>query len=496
MRCVLGIDIGSSAAKAGLFSPEGTALRMASRAYATEEPRAGHKEQDPECWWKAAVECIREVTANVAADEIAAVAAVGHISSCTFVDGDGRPLRHAITFQDLRGASEMGRLYGRFTRAELAALLDIDLPPAPTWLLPKLLWMERNEPATLARTRHLLQAKDFINFRLTGEFASDASSNRGLVDFRTNRPSEPVFRAFGLAPELVPRLIEPAASMGAVTARAAAETGLRQGLPVMAGWNDLNACVLGSAVVEPGQTFNISGTSEHVGTVVSAEQRVPELICAPFLDGKRLFYGVTTCGGGSLEWYRRTFGTPLEELIERAAQTPAGCEGLLFLPYLEGERAPIWDAQASGAFVGLRGRHGQGHFVRAILEGVAYSLRQILEIVERHAATGESVIVSGGPSGIGLWNQIKSDVLGRPLVRAGSAHAGVLGAAMLAAVGAGMYATAEEAARGMATLAERFAPEAAQRAMYGEMFARYTKLYPALRECLEGKKSESIEAYV
>lgn len=439
-------------------------MRFASRAYPVL-----FGEQNPRDWWTAVCDCIREV----AAGEVLAAGATGHISSLTFVDKSGAPLRPAIGFQDQRAVEEVQELSNAFSREELASQLGIDLPPAATWPLPRLMWLRKHEPATLERAHYCLQAKDYVNFRLTGQFASDASSNRGLVDLNTGRLAGDVFAALGLPADLLPPIFGPEETIGTVTASAAAETGLAAGTPVVAGWNDLNTAVLGSGSPP---LFNITGTSEHVGAVTQTARHSPQLTCAPFLPGNWLYYGVTSCGGGSLEWFSRAFETPVEELLGLAGAAPAGSDSLFFLPYLQGERAPIWDGQASGAFIGIRTHHDRRHFARAILEGVAFSLRQILDLVQ---SPGGQIRVSGGAARSPLWNRIKADVFGREVAILENTHTGVCGAAMLAAVGAGEYADAGAAARCMNKVATAFAPSHA--ALYEELYQRYCGLYPALR---------------
>lgn len=483
MEYVLGLDIGSSAAKVGLFTPDGEAVAVATRCYPTSEPLPGYKEQDPELWWAAAADGIRQVSRRVSPARIVALGAAGHISSFTFVDETGALLRPALGFQDQRALMELEELCRMFTREELALHLGIDLPPAATWPLPKLMWFQKHETATLDKARCLLQAKDFVNLRLTGEFASDVSSNRGLVNLSSGRIAEPVFSRLRIRHDLVPPLRAPEEVMGRVCGSAAGETGLRPGLPVVTGWNDLNASVLGSGAVHAGDAFNITGTSEHIGVVTARNHSVPQLVCAPFLPGRMLLYGVTSCGGGSLEWYGKVTGRPIEELLSLAGEAAPGAESLLFLPYLEGERSPIWDARASGAFVGIRALHNQRHFVRAILEGVAFGLRQILELVERNVeAGGQPVVLSGGAARAPLWNQIKADVLGRPAVVARTPHAGMLGAAMLAGVAAGWRRDCLQAARAMAKVSAEFVPGPDRSARYQASYSRYCELYPALRE--------------
>ena len=489
MNCLIGLDIGSSAAKVGLFCEQGKVVAMASYPYVTAEPRPGYKEQNPADWWSAVTSGIREVLGVVQDASILAVGITGYIASLTFIDADGRPLRPSISFQDQRAFAEVDSLYESFSRTELAELLAIDLPPAPTWPLPRLLWMRKYEPALLDRTRYLLQAKDYINLRLTGQVASDPSSNRGMVDFSTNRVATDIFTRLNL-PDLLPSLFPPERIIGKITPEAALETGLSIGLPVIAGWNDLNACVLGSGIVASGEAFDVTGTSEHIGIVTTELSSTEELICAPYLSGKKLLYGVTSSGGGSLQWFREFSGKSIDELLAAATVT---ANGLLFLPYLEGERSPIWDPHTSGALLGLRNVHGEGDVTRAILEGVAFSLRQNLEIIEKHTLlTPKTLIASGGASRAQLWNQIKADVLAKDVVTLQNPHAGIQGAAILAAVAVGLYPDPETAAVTMTQMAERFHPQPGNRQHMNRMYALYSEVYPALHGTLCRLNAEAL----
>jgi sugar (pentulose or hexulose) kinase len=489
MHGLLGLDIGSSAVKVGLFDEAGTALATASYAYSTAEPRPGFKEQNPEDWWTGVKKGIHQVLGEVEDVTVVAVGATGCISSLTFVDGEGNVLRPSIAFQDQRAVEEVAEIQQEFSRGELAELLGIDLPPAPNWPLPRLLRMRKHEPEVLERTRYLLQAKDYVNLQLTGEFASDSSSNRGLVDLSTNCSAKAIFAKLNL-PDLVPLLFRPEEMIGRVTRKAAGETGLTAGLPVVAGWNDLNACVLGSGIVEDGQAFDVTGTSEHIGVVTSNDYATERLMCAPYLPGKKLLYGVTSSGGGSLPWFSRFAGKSIDELLASTAVTSSE---LIFLPYLEGERAPIWDPLASGVLVGLRSSHGQGDVARAVLEGVAFSLRQIIELVETHAAfRPQTLIASGGGSTAAVWNQIKADVLDKEVVTLRNPHAGILGAAILASVAGGFYADIESAAVRMTRTAQHFRPIETNRRHMDEMFALYNEVYPALRGTMGRLRRENL----
>ncbi len=463
-------------------------MATANHPYATAEPQPGYKEQDPRDWWNAVIQGIREVLGVVPNASVLAIGIAGYVSSLTFLDAENKPLRPSIRFQDQRAFAEVDRLYESFSRAELAQLLGIDLPPAPTWPLPRLLWMRKHEPAVLDRTRYLLQAKDYINLQLTGEIAGDPSSNRGMVDFSVNRPATRVFAKLDL-PVLLPPLFEPEQIIGKVTAKAALETGLKPGVPVITGWNDLNAAVLGSGVINSGQAFNVAGTSEHIGIVTTVHSSTEQLICAPYRPGKKLWYGVITSGGGSLHWFRQFSGKSIDELLAAATAT---ANGLLFLPYLEGERSPIWDPHASGVLLGLRTVHNQGNVTRAILEGVAFALRQNLEIVEAHARLQpDTLIASGGTSNISLWNQIKADIWNKEVVTLRNPNAGIQGAATLATVAAGLYPDPETAAKAMAQTAQRFHPLPDNHQQMNRMYALYNEMYPALHGTLSRLRAET-----
>jgi xylulokinase len=479
---LIGIDIGSSAVKAGVVTAEGQVRAVARHAYPTDEPQPGFKEVDPELWWERAVACLREVTEGLPGEDILAVCAIGHISSLTFVDGMGRPVRRSLGFQDQRADNELADLYDRFSREELVSLLGIDLPPSATWPLPKLIWLRKHEPETLRKTRCLLQAKDFVNLRLTGEFATDPSSSRGLADQTTGLVAGSVLDSLGIDPQLLPRPYDHMSVIGGVSGQAAQITGLRRGLPVVCGWNDQNACVLGSGAVAVGSGFNVTGTSEHMGLVTGRHYPNPNVMCGPFLKGRRLLYGATLSGGGSLDWLSKATARPIADLLTLAASVPAGSDSLLFLPYLEGERAPVWDRDAAGAFVGLRTRHTQAHMSRAVLEGVGFSLRQIRDVIEAESGhTPSEVTVSGGAARIRLWNQIKADIWGRTVSIPSSSETGVLGAAILAAVAAGCHPDCEAAAGRMVRQDCAVLPSPDAAAVYNRLYEAYLELYPALR---------------
>jgi xylulokinase len=502
---VAGIDLGTSSCKVGMFDAAGRPLGFGQSAFALDRGPDGRAEQDPAAWWPAVCQAVRQAVASsgVAAASVAAIGLSGQVGTHLLVDRQLQPLRPALSWQDTRAQAEAAALLERLGRERLAMALGIDLPPGPAWPLPRLLWLQRTAPEQLARTWRLLQVKDYVLFHLTGALATDASSWRGLLRLPGPEIAADLLRDLGLPDDLLAPRHPPAAVVGAVTPAAAEACGLAVGTPVVVGWNDLNCGLLGTGIVAPGMGFDIGGTSEHLGVALAQAapvQHADGLMVASYLmeapDGAaRVCYGVTSAGGGSLEWYAgafvpdllRSYGLSLPSgavnaLEAEAAQVPPGAEGLVFLPYLNGERAPIWDSAARGVFLGLSSRHRHRHLARAVLEGVAFSLRQVLAAVE--AATGVSVgsvRVSGGPAGLRLWNQIKASALGRPLLVPAVTQAACLGAAMLAAVGAGWYPRAEAAAGAMVHAAAQVDPEPRHAARYDDVFAVYASLYPALR---------------
>jgi len=349
----------------------------------------------------------------------------------------------------------------------------------------------------------MLQVKDFVVYRLTGELATDASSWRGLVCLPGSEIALALLRELDLPVDLLAPRYPPTALIGRISRQAAEACGLTAGTPVVTGWNDLNCGLLGTGVVRPGMGFDMGGTSEHLGVTLSAAALVPsaeKLMLAPYLSEEpmgaaRVCYGVTSAGGGSLEWYANQFVPDLLQsyglllptdaparLEAIAASAPPGAAGLVFLPYLHGERAPIWDATARGVFFGISSHHTHRHFVRAVLEGVAFSLRQVLQTVETTVgAQVNEVHVSGGPASLGLWNQIKASILNRPVRIPQVTQAACLGAAMLAAIGNGWYVGAVQAAEAMVQPTQQVDPDPRDSARYNALFSLYASLYPQLQ---------------
>lgn len=471
---VLGIDLGTSSCKAGVIDASGALLGLGSQPYPTYRPSPHVAEQEPADWWQALQFSVRQALAAAGggAESIEAIGLSAHIPTLVLAGSDGCPLRPAVTWQDGRGLGEERGL----SRAEAG----ITLPGSPSWPIPRLRWLLATEPATVQRTRWFLMAKDWIYMRLTGALATDASTWRGLIHMESGLLSDAAAAEVGWVADRLPQVHAPTAAPAQLLPAAAAALGLPAGLPVVVGWNDAWCNLLGSGAVEPGLAFDICGTSELAGQVLDYPEERAGWISAPFTEGLHLLYGPTQAGGSSLEWFGRLHGLAPTEVAEVAAGAPPGSDGVIFLPYLQGERAPHWDPGASGLFAGLRQSHTRAHMARAVLEGVAFSVRQL---VTGGSQPPSLLLASGGGARGALWNQIKADILGAPVATVEVGEAGVLGAAVLAAVGAGWAPEPAAAAREMVRRSRIFEPRWHE--AYEAGYQGFLRLYPAVRAALE-----------
>lgn len=484
----LGIDVSTTATKALLMDAAGKVVGVASSEYSFEVPRPMWTEQHPELWWQGAVATIRQVLAKtgVGPAEIRGVGLTGQMHGLVLLDASGQVLRPAILWNDQRTAAECDEIRGRLGRERLIRITGNDALTGFT--APKVLWVRNNEPALFARTRHILLPKDYVRYRLTGEYATDKADGAGMLLFDLARRdwSREVLEALEIEPAWLPRTLEGPEVCGAISPAAAEATGLRAGTPVMAGGGDQAAQAVGVGAVESGIVALTLGTS---GVVFASTDR-------PFIEPEGRLHafchavperwhlmGVMLSAGGSLRWYRDTLmpGTSFDLLLSPAARVPPGSEGLFFLPYLTGERTPYADPLARGAFVGLTVGHTQAHLTRAVLEGVAFGLRDGFELIGALGLAGISQVrVSGGGARSALWRQILADVLAVELVTVNTAEGAAYGAALLAATGAGIFANVAEACSAVIEITGSAAPGPAA-TVYRELYPLYRELYPALR---------------
>lgn len=485
---LVGLDLGTSALKAGLFTPDGQRLALERHPYPLYTPHTGWAEQEPADWWAAAVRGLRGLAAaaQAAGGEIVAIGLAGQCPGHVLLGPGGDALGRAIIWRDQRAAAEAAWLAEHLAPADaerwtgLASLADATQPPA------RLLWLKTHRAAEWERARAVLQPKDYLAFKLTGVLATDVNSAYTLAHPRPPRYEPDYLAALGVPARLLAPLCPPHGVAGQVTAEAGQATGIAAGTPVVIGTIDAFCDLLGSGAVEPGQAVDVAGTSEIIGLATAGPAAGAGVFPTDLNDEIHFLCGPTQAGGDALRWLARGFFPDLDPLdfaaLEGAASaSPPGSRGLIFLPYLAGERAPIWDAQARGAWVGLTLAHGRGDCARAVYEGVAFAVRHVLEQCEAAAGSAaRQVTICGGSAHSDFWNQLKADVLRRPVV-ATSAESACLGAAALASAGLGLHPSLAAAAQALARPRRAYQPNTAAAGQYDQAFAVYKELYPALR---------------
>jgi xylulokinase len=487
MSHVLGLDVSTTATKAEILDAGGAVHAAACPEYRFETPRPLWSEQDPRLWWDGAVDAIRTVleVAGLRGEDVEAVGLAGQMHGLVALARDDRVLRPAILWNDQRTHAECDLIRETIGRERLIAITGNDALPGFT--APKLLWVRRNEPDVWSEIAHVLLPKDFVRLRLTGDHAVDRADGAGtlLFDLAKRDWSDEVVGALGIERAWLPRTYEGTAITGSISAGAAEATGLRTGTPVVAGGGDQAASAVGVGAVEPGVVSLSLGTSGVVfattdGPLIDPEARLHSFCHS--VPGRWHVMGVMLSAAGSLRWFRDALAPDVEfaTLVAEANDVPPGSDGLLFLPYLSGERTPYPDPRARGGFIGLRAQHGRPHMTRSVLEGVTFGLRDSLELM-RSVGVGrfDEIRATGGGSTSALWRRILADVLETTVVTTTTSEGAAHGAAMLAAVGVGWFPTVEEACRRFVAVGERVDPSSAAD-VYRERYAQYRSLYPAL----------------
>ncbi|HWS56726.1 MAG TPA: xylulokinase [Pyrinomonadaceae bacterium] len=490
----LGIDVGTGGSRAVLINPEGRVVASATVEHAPfASPRAGWAEQEAADWWRASSAAARAALSQDGArgTEVGAVGLTGQMHGAVLLDEGGRPLRPSIIWCDQRTDAQCRALT---ERVGASRLIELTCNPALTgFTLPKMLWVREAEPEVWARARAVLLPKDYVRLRLTGERATDVADASGtlLFDVAARTWSREMMEAAGIDERMLPRAFESHEVTGRVSRGGAEATGLREGTPVVAGAGDQAAGAVGMGIVRPGSVSATVGTS---GVVFAATDR-------PALDprgrvhtfchavpGRWHVMGVTQGAGLSLRRFRDQFGAgredgrdPYERLIEEAAGAPAGADGLLWAPYLMGERTPHLDPHARAALVGLTAAHTRAHVVRALLEGVAFSLRDTFEIFKEMGVPAEAVRVGGGGARSALWRRIQAGAYGRAVETVETEEGAAYGAALLAGVGAGAWAGVDEACRAVVRAAARVEPGEGEAEFYARRYEAFRRLYPALK---------------
>jgi xylulokinase len=462
MAVCVGLDVGTTGVKAVAVSPDGAVLARAERSYPLSTPRPGWSEQDPEDWWRAAEAALAEVSAGV---EVLGIGLSGQMHGLVALDAADRVLRPAMLWNDQRTGEEC---------AEIEGLLGVDRLIELTgnralagFTAPKLLWLRRHESAIYERIARVCLPKDYVRLQLTGEWVTDVADASGtlLLDVAARRWSEEVLAALDIPPEWLPRVFES---------------------PDVAGAGDCAAAALGVGITAPGSLSIVLGTSGVVFAVLTEYRPEPAGRLHTFchaVPGAWHAMGVMLAAAGSLQWFRDRLApeASFDDLVAEAARWKAGADGLFFLPYLAGERTPHADPDARGAFVGLSLHHDRGALVRAVLEGVAFGLRDSLELLRGLGVEASHARVSGGGSRGDVWLGIVASVLGMPLETTATDEGSAYGAALLGGVAGGMFADVNEAAAGCVRVERRIEPDAADVTQYELLYRRYRELYPALQ---------------
>ncbi len=467
MSAVLGIDLGTTEVKVGMFGLDGRSPAIARAGYGIDMPHPGWVEQDVGAWWAATVRAVRQAISGAGDVELIALAIAGQGPTTVITDADGHPLRPAVTWMDGRASAEA---------AEIAGISSTD-----RWrlgVLPITLWVTRHEPELARRARWALMSWDYLAFRLSGVARSAMpNTERALA---TDRLGEVGLDADLLAPPIAWGTV-----LGPLLPGPAAELGLPSGIPVVAGANDATATFIGAGLRHRGQAVDTGGTSGGFALYWEAGIEVKGAFAGPApIPDMWLYGGAMSATGKSLDWlHRQVLGdnVDLQSLLDEASEVPPGAAGLVFLPYLAGERSPLWDDAARGVFAGLTLRHRRAHLVRAVLEGAALSIRHVAAPILEAGMTVEDMRVCGGPARSSLWNQIKADVTGFPVAVPRVLETAALGAAMLAAVGAGRANDPVDAIARMTGVERVIDPRPATRELYERLYEVYTALYPPLQ---------------
>ena len=495
----LGIDIGTSGCKALLLDRTGSVRGVATSEYPLSTPRPLWAEQNPHDWWQGACSAIRGATAIAKASggDVVCIGLTGQMHGLVLLDAKGEPLRPAILWNDQRTSAECEEIHSRVKGGRERVIAITGKPALPSFTSPKVLWVRKHEPEIHHRAAHLLLPKDYVRLRLTGTHAIDVAdgSGTGLLDVMRRTWSDEITDALEIPTTWLPQVFESPAICAKVHAAGASATGLREGTPVVAGAGDQAAEAVGLGAVRDGEVSVAIGTSGVVFVSFNSPRIDPKgrlhAYCHAFAGGWHMM-GVMLSAGGSLRWYRDTLGgeerieaakrgvDPYEIITQQAATAPAGCEGLIFLPYLTGERTPHADPFARGAFIGLTLRHGKAHMARAIIEGVSYGLLDCLNLVRDLGLQVRSVRVSGGGARSAFWRQMLADVLNADVATVNATQGAAMGAAILASVGADAYSSVDAACAALVHETARTAPGASA-AIYSSYAERYRSLYQSLK---------------
>lgn len=496
---LLGIDIGTSSCKVTAFSQNGQVVASKTVSYPTYYPAKSYAEQESADWWQAVchgIQGLLEVGLN--SKEIAGIGVAGQSWTCLPVNRDGEPLRRAMIWLDRRSDPQVTKLKARVEEDILIQLSGNPVDPA--YITPKILWLQENEPEIYRQTYKFLQSNSYIVFKLTGEFTQEYSQGYGyhFFDITHGKWNEQLANELRISLDLIPSFCYCHEVVGLLTNQAAAETGLRPGIPVVAGGLDAACSSLGAGVIYPGQTQEQGGQAGGMSIAMEKARIHPKLILGyHVLPDCWLLQGGTVGGSGTLKWFMeqcchleaslaaKTGKSVFAIMDEEAAEIPPGSAGLIFLPYMFGERSPLWNSKARGVFFGLSYEKTRAHMIRALMEGVGFSLWHNLKTAEEIGVQAKELHSVGGASHSSVWTQIKADITGKVVKVPNSDQATTLGAAILAGVGTGVYRDFSEAVAQTVKMKKHYQPDPERHEKYQRCYNLYLEVYEKLKDCYE-----------
>lgn len=498
MRYFIGIDVGTSGIKTIIIDENGELIARVFKDIPLYTPHPNWAEQDPQDWWQATITTIREAisSANIDAASVAGIGLSGQMHSSVMLDENNEVLRPSILWCDTR-TSEQCRWITE-TVGEENLVNWVSNPALEGFTAPKIIWVRDHEPEIYDKINHVVLPKDYIRYKMTDEYAMEVSDAAGtlLFDVQRRQWSHEMMDAIGLPKDVMPAVFESIDICGAITKSVAEVTGLKAGTPVVGGGADNTCGAVGTGIVRSGRVLASLGTSGVVFAHMDEMHVDPDLRVHSFchsIPHKWYLMGVVLFAGGSLQWLRNTVGEievsaarmmdidPYELMTRQASRAPIGSEGLVFLPYLMGERTPHKDANAKGAFIGLSARHDRTHLIRSVMEGITFAMRDSIEIMRDLGLSLSEIRATGGGARSDLWRQIQADIYGMEVVTVNAEEGPAFGAAILAAVGTGMFNQVEEATDEWVKIVTRTEPDAKASEQYDEYYQVFRDLYPVLK---------------